>query len=1198
MPRLRLTRSNARIFASSMLVVGVLVLCTLPLAAQDSASPEPTVRQAVGFGVSPPLRDLAKLPRAPQYGVHEALPVRRIPKRDFGIAVDPVEQNTARPSTNFATGLNLLGVGNGFPGYTVPDAPPDTNMAVGDTQILQWVNVSFAVFNKFNGAVLAGPIEGNLLFSALGGPCATSNSGDIIAQWDNAAHQWFLAQNVFSGPPYYACVAVSTTADALGTYYLYQFPLGNNFPDYPKWGRWNTSWAQTMNNFGGSGFIGPEVCVYERARLLAGSPPPRQVCFQLHIGSQCISQRIGCQDSLLPADIDSPTNPPAAEDQFFIGSVADVSTHQLSLYSVHIDWLHPHLAYITGDNNSQLTTVPTYTGPCSGTFGGACVPQKGVSDQLDSLGDRLMYRFAYYNDAAPAGKQHWYVNHSVGATGGQIGVRWYEFQAPKIAITPPYFTSGTLPFQAGTYAPDSNYRWMGSIAADINNDILAGYSESSSSMYPSIAVAGRLKSDPPSTLDSEVAVVAGTGSQPDTANRWGDYSAMRLDPDGCTFWYTQEFYQVTQAFDWSTQIANIKFTGCQNPAYDGYIELCKQTDPDYPVSGPFSFTLTAGPFFSKGPIVVPVGSCSPPIQVPSGIITITEAPQVGVAVENVTAYSYDQFGNYIDELDSWTPPEQTATVTVMPGGVNLETVATFTNYAAPPGALKVCKIAGPGVTVGTLFDFTATGLAPFQVPAGPAPGGSCEIVGTIPINSQVTVTETHIPPGIYVSNITVTCNGCTYTINLPQSSVVTTIGSGFTEVDFTDTNVSSTGSCQPSESLSVLVNNNNVTAYVPHGHWIYQGAQGTTGIGVLNIEGTSITNTLVLTGSDFINSCASNWTTGKTICTANTANAYLLSGTSKYGTFTTSATGTITNFSGGQCTNCGVAMDGVNNRAIIGMSINASDAGGWQLLDLTTLTGPVYPSKSGTSGYISENSSYDPIRNLLLSADESGDYQILTFTPGKPVGFYQNTTFSGSKFDSSAEDCSNGIALAPIEATSGDTQVYVGGLNGVTFQNGMWSPPSQMIQPLAESSLGGGLAGAGPIAVAQGADTGILGSEFYGNSITAFTLYPLGTPVAIKNWVTCNLGNDHNVRFRQGQDPHTVTAYQSPGGFQFPTGDAIAVISNLTPSDTVTEVAIVDLTQMLALPTDGNHGCCPGGSNGCYPNGTLPASVVSFKNVP
>ena len=56
-------------------------------------------------------------------------------------------------------------------------------------------------------------------------------------------------------------------------------------------------------------------------------------------------------------------------------------------------------------------------------------------------------------------------------------------------------------------------------------------------------------------LEPEVSVVAGTGSQPDTSNRWGDYSAMRIDPDGCTFWYTTEYYMVTQRFDWSTQIA-------------------------------------------------------------------------------------------------------------------------------------------------------------------------------------------------------------------------------------------------------------------------------------------------------------------------------------------------------------------------------------------------------------------------------------------------------------------------------------------------------------------------------------------------------------------------------------------------------------------------------------------------------------------
>ena len=674
---------------------------------------------------------------------------------------------------NYTIGLDFLGVGNGFPGYTVPDAPPDTNMAVGDTQIIQWVNVSFAIFDKFNPSNFVGPILGGDLWGALGGPCV-GNSGDIIAQWDNAAHRWVLAQNVFLSP-YYVCVAVSTGPNALGSYYLYQFPVpGNGFPDYPKWGRWINTWAQTMNNFGpfGRGFVGPEVCLYERSKLLAGSAA-RQVCFQL-----------SPQDfSLLPADIDSPTSPPSTECQFFIGGVG-VTSSTLSLYSACIDWLHPSLAYMTGNHNSQPTTVATYNVPCGGT-GGACVPQPSPGELLDSLGDRLMYRFAYFNDppgGAGNAKQHWYVNHSVQVSGGQIGVRWYEFQYAQIAITPPYLTG---PYQQGTYAPDSKYRWMGSIAADINNDILVGYSLSSSTVYPSIEVAGRVKNDPLGLgkLQAEVSVVAGTGSQIQTSNRWGDYSAMRLDPDGCTFWYTTEYYMLTQRFDWSTQIANIRFAGCSNPAYNGYIELCKQADPDYPVGGIFDFNLSA-PFFNAGPYHVAVGTCSPPIQVPSGEITINEVPQIGVAVEDVTAYSYDALGNYIDELDSWTPPSPTSTVTVMPGGVQLETVATYTNFAAPPGTLKVCKIAGPGITVGTLFTFTATGLPPFQVPAGPPPGGSCEIVGSFPVNSLITVAET-VPPNVVVAGITVEPpgRGGTQTSN----SVVVTIGSGITEVDFTDT---------------------------------------------------------------------------------------------------------------------------------------------------------------------------------------------------------------------------------------------------------------------------------------------------------------------------------------------------------------------------------------------------------------------------
>jgi len=542
-----------KLLCALMLVLGAILLCRLPMLAQGTSPSQPVVGNAVKFAVSAPVREIAKLPQPAQYGFHEANPVHHIPMKDFGHAVDPVEQSTAGPAANYSIGLNFLGVGNGFPGYSVPDAPPDTNMAVGDTQIVQWVNVSYAVFDKATGTALTPAIQGNQLFKNLGGNCFAYNSGDIIAQWDVMAHRWLLTQNTFSGSPYYSCVAISTSPDALGTYYLYAFSLGSSFPDYPKWGVWPTGYFETVNKFGAIA----EICAFNRTKMLAGDPSAESVCLSLS----------GSDNSLLPADVDSPTAPPGSEDEFFIGGVNAVDNSHLSLYSMHVDWSNPGGATITGSGNSQLIAVATYTAACN--YPSACVPQLGTTALLDSLGDRLMYRFAYWEDQPlvnvlatppkPAPAQHWLVNHSVLASNGNAAVRWYEFKA-QIKSVP--VTSLSV-FQQGTYAPDSTWRWMGSIAKDKVGDILVGYSTSSSTMYPGIAIAGRTINDALGTLESEVPVVNGTGSQPDTSNRWGDYSSMRIDPtDKCTFWYTTEYYMVTQQFDWSTQIASAKFANC------------------------------------------------------------------------------------------------------------------------------------------------------------------------------------------------------------------------------------------------------------------------------------------------------------------------------------------------------------------------------------------------------------------------------------------------------------------------------------------------------------------------------------------------------------------------------------------------------------------------------------------------------------
>jgi len=571
-----MTRNTAKIIGSSMLAMGVLLLCTLPLAAQEL---KPTVNTATASGVTPAVRDLMGLPQPARYGFHEMNPVRTIPKRNFGVSVDPVEQDGAAPTVNYSILTNFIGVGIGFGGYQDCCAPPDTEMAVGDTQIIQWVNLDWTICNK-STSVCSATMPGNSLWAAgiPGTMCAQHNDGDPIAQFDRHADRWYMAQNVFVSP-YAVCYAVSDTPDATGTWHVWQFPVpGAGFPDYPKWGTWATSgvnngYFQAWNNFGpgGSGFMGPKICAYDRAAILAHAASPTQICFQL----------TASEDSLLPGDMDSilgAPNTPAGtpQDDFYIGSTADVDNSHLSLYQFHADFTTPANSFVLGSPNTILQAVPTYTGICGGTFGGTCVPQGGTTNLLDTLGDRLMYRFAYWNDGinpsvppcatcAPPRYQHWYVTNSVEASGGQGAVRWYEFHAPPSPGIATLTSTTLTTFQAGTYAPNSNWRWMASSAQDKAGNQLIGYSESSSSTHPAVYLAGRTLNDPIglNNLESEILVVQGNGSQTGGLSRWGDYSAMRIDPvDNCTLWYTTEYIMANGSFNWSTQIASAKFSNC------------------------------------------------------------------------------------------------------------------------------------------------------------------------------------------------------------------------------------------------------------------------------------------------------------------------------------------------------------------------------------------------------------------------------------------------------------------------------------------------------------------------------------------------------------------------------------------------------------------------------------------------------------
>lgn len=448
---------------------------------------------------------------------------------------DGAQQSSSLPGPSTAFSLNFPGVGNGDYGFSPDAAPPDTNGAVGATQYVQWVNESFAVFDKTTGALLHGPVAGNQLFQNLGTshPCAINNDGDPIAQYDKAANRWVLTQfSVTNGAKlgYWQCVAVSTSSDAIGTYNVYAFSEPN-FNDYPKLSVWSDAYYVTFNMFNGNSFMGARACALDRNAMLAGQPA-QQVCFQQ---SSSVA-------SLLPSDLDGSNPPPAGSPNFLM----NFGSSSLNLFKFHVDFATPGNSTFSGPTS---LAVAAFTPACNG---GTCIPQPGTRQQLDSLADRLMYRLAYRH--FPDGHESLVVNHSVQTSTAASGIRWYEIRNPN--GTPSVY-------QQGTFSPDSTSRWMGSIGMDSAGNIAVGYSASSSKVYPSIRITGRQSSDPIGQLETEDSMLSGTGSQLKNLNRWGDYSAVTVDPtDDCTFFYTNEYLKQSGTFNWSTQIASFKFPSC------------------------------------------------------------------------------------------------------------------------------------------------------------------------------------------------------------------------------------------------------------------------------------------------------------------------------------------------------------------------------------------------------------------------------------------------------------------------------------------------------------------------------------------------------------------------------------------------------------------------------------------------------------
>ena len=515
------------------LIVFAFALSTLAFATTHNG--KTIVTYPSGFGVSQRLSDLPiDLSLFPSRVAPEPRPSALASHATPGPwQLDPVLQTEALPEVSATQGISFDSI------TTTGWIPPDNNLAVSSTRIGVTVNTDVAFYNK-TGTLLSGPTNIPTLFASIGGLC-TIYVVDPIVLYDRPADRWVVAGiGLDYNGNYSECVAVSTTNDPTGSYALYNYAFGTTLNDYDKLSVWatasNSAYLVTYNLFPAEGVGGADLCGFDRTKMLAGTAGAAMLC----------KETPSTESSYLPSDMDGPTPPVDGTPGLFI-NWQNHNPGQLYLRKLTLNFASGKATLASPKTISVANDNPS----CGSGFG-TCVPQPGTSQMLDTLGDRMMYRFAirHFADHDRAVFSHAVEN------GSQVAIRWYELYDP----------AGTVTLnQQGTFAPDTTFRWMSSLAEDQNQDIAMGYSASSASVYPAVRFTGRVPTDPAGTMETEASIIEGSGSQTggSSANRWGDYTAMQVDPaDDCTFWYVDEYQQATGYENWTARVASFAFNGC------------------------------------------------------------------------------------------------------------------------------------------------------------------------------------------------------------------------------------------------------------------------------------------------------------------------------------------------------------------------------------------------------------------------------------------------------------------------------------------------------------------------------------------------------------------------------------------------------------------------------------------------------------
>jgi subtilisin-like proprotein convertase family protein len=589
--------------------------------------------------------------------------------------------------------------------------PPDTVGDIGPLYYVQATNDSagthITVYNKADGSVAVSQfVLSSLANSAVGGSPYTGR-GDPIVLYDHLAGRWLLSEFESSGNEIDIFLSDNSAPTSNGADWTQYRVNATNFPDYQKITLWNNAYLIGTNE------ADNPVYAIDRNAMLTGAGG--LISFIRRTGTPRPNWPRG---HTMPADIDGPAAP-ADSPGLFLRQIDDEVTNPgandpshdfIEIWEFQPDFTTPANSTYTLARTITINDFDYVVGSDSTR---ADLDQPGTAVKLDALPYYLGWHLQYRN----FGSYETLVgNFTVDASGAeQAGIRWFELRK----------TAGVWNlYQEGTYAPDATNRWMGSIAMDGSGNIALGYSVTSSTVYPGVRYAGRRPTDPLGTLPrGENTLFAGSGSQTSSSNRWGDYSAMTVDPvDDSTFWYTNEYIPANGL--WTTRIGAFAFgpPGNAKPhsvsLADGatvsginfgdhfvpVINVTTPTNAGFFLTGtpalnatagidaddlpPVTFRIYAGPTASGSPLLTLLASAAPG----TGFCSVT-VPLAGVLPQGIYTVQASQDDN---TGSTGFSPAVTFTVYTLPGDADLSGNVNFADFVILSNHYGLPTTAGPG----------------------------------------------------------------------------------------------------------------------------------------------------------------------------------------------------------------------------------------------------------------------------------------------------------------------------------------------------------------------------------------------------------------------------------------------------------------------------------------------------------------------